>query len=135
MFGKGVWSFCAFPGILWVATGKKEKCVGKMDEKLVQMNRFDDDLVVFTEGTEWQLKQVDLYGEFRQRLVNVWDFLDWLITRKMYAIFAVDPKVMNRPIVWLKAKAYALKANWFLRSKGLLLPWKNVDNGKPRERE
>ena len=64
----------------------------KMEEqKLIQMIRFDHDLVVFIEGSDDQQRQVNIYGYAMHQAVNVWDFVEWLCTRKMRAVFAGNP--------------------------------------------
>ena len=82
------------------------------EQKLIQMIRFDHDLVVFIEGSDDQQRQVNIYGYAMHQAVNVWDFVEWL-----------------------GGKLYAIRANYILTHRGLLLPWNAVDGGtvwKPR---
>ena len=108
----------------------------KMEEqKLIQMIRFDHDLVVFIEGSDDQQRQVNIYGYAMHQAVNVWDFVEWLCTRKMRAVFAGNPYAFPDIVNWLGGKLYAIRANYILTHRGLLLPWNAVDGGtvwKPR---
>ena len=105
------------------------------EQKLIQMIRFDHDLVVFIEGSDDQQRQVNIYGYAMHQAVNVWDFVEWLCTRKMRAVFAGDPYAFPDIVNWLGGKLYAIRANYILTHRGLLLPWNAVDGGtvwKPR---
>ena len=45
------------------------------EQKLIQMIRFDHDLVVFIEGSDDQQRQVNIYGYAMHQAVNVWDYI------------------------------------------------------------
>ena len=84
------------------------------EQKLIQMIRFDHDLVVFIEGSDDQQRQVNIYGYAMHQAVNVWDFVEWLCTRKMRAVFAGNPYAFPDIVNWLGGKLYAIRANYIL---------------------
>ena len=51
------------------------------ERKFIQIIQFDNDLVVFVEGSDDQQRQVNIYGYAMHQAVNVWDFVEWLCTR------------------------------------------------------
>ncbi|MFR1480623.1 MAG: hypothetical protein ACLSB9_35560 [Hydrogeniiclostridium mannosilyticum] len=75
------------------------------EQKLIQMIRFDHDLVVFIEGSDDQQRQVNIYGYAMHQAVNVWDFVEWLCTRKMRAVFAGNPYAFPDIVNWLGGEA------------------------------
>lgn len=86
----------------------------------------DNDLVVFVEGLDDQQRQLNVYGYAMHQAVTVWNFVEWLCTRKMRAVFTGNPYDI---VDWLSGKLYALRANYILTRWGLLFPWSAVDNG------
>lgn len=99
------------------------------ERKFIQMIQFDNDLVVFVEGSDSQQWQLNAYGYAMHQAVNIWDFVEWLCTRKMRAVFAGNLYTFPDIVDWLGGKLYALRANYILTRRGLRLPWSAVDGG------
>ena len=88
------------------------------EQKLIQMIRFDHDLVVFIEGSDDQQRQVNIYGYAMHQAVNVWDFVEWLCTRKMRAVFAGNPYAFPDIVNWLGGKLYAIRGQLYPDTQG-----------------